>query len=576
MDALETQALGQHERRRSLTIAWATRRAAAAWTMAAAVIVLAGPSVAGASGWSKPVHYGPIEGGAHVSCGSQSFCIAIGSESGSAAIYKGGEWSPPVKPDEGNTLQSVSCTPEEFCVAISPTGGVIYENGSWGKPFKIDPAVASGSDLMSVSCKSNQFCLTVGVHGKVFTYKGKGWTGPVEVANERELKSVSCFSTTFCATGGQEGYVSVYNGSTWLSPPASVDTLGSFITSVSCGAQSFCAAADNDGDVLTYAGGVWSKPLHLSGLGSNDEPVVSCPTQSFCGGISNDAHPWWTFNGSSWSTPVALELASAAGLSCTSGTFCLAVSGGSNYSIYSGAAPEFGRCLKQTTKAVSNFDSANCTKLASDDSGTEAEKLTKGNYRWTSGVVKPKFTTVLKSGTLATLESVRGVKITCTGETSSGEYVRTSEMGKLIAKFTGCERSSEKCSSAGRGVGEIETHPLGGALGFETELELPSKDHIAGELHSESGNVMEFSCGGVPFVVRGSLLHKIAANAMKLTATETFTASKGKQKPEHFAGGAAKEHTLEMSTNGEAFEQAGWTWSETLTNEEKVEASTIN
>jgi hypothetical protein len=63
---------------------------------------------------------------------------------------------------------------------------------------------------------------------------------------------------------------------------------------------------------------------------------------------------------------------------------------------------------------------------------------------------------------------------------------------------------------------------------------------------------------------------------MKLTATERFSAYHGKQKPDHFAGGIAGEHTLEFSVNGNPFEQVGVDFITILTNEEKVEASTIN
>src|ERR1041385_1059344 len=239
----------------------------------------------------------------------------------------------------------------------------------------------------------------------------------------------------------------------------------------------------------------------------------------------------------------------------------------------SATAPEFGRCLKQATKSLSNYDSAKCVKLASEDAGTEAEKLKKGSYQWFPGVVKNKFTTAIKSGTIATLETVGGTKITCTGETSSGEYTGLKTVGKMVAKFTGCETNKLKCESSGAGSGNINTAPLGGSIGFETEVIPPSKDHLASELHSESGNIAEFECAGLKVVVKGSVLHKITANSMKLTATEKFTASKGKQKPEHFAGGVPKEHILETSTNGGAFEQSGQTITSILTNEEKVEAN---
>ena len=143
-------------------------------------------------------------------------------------------------------------------------------------------------------------------------------------------------------------------------------------------------------------------------------------------------------------------------------------------------------------------------------------------------------------------------------------------------RSTGCETSKLKCESAGKpGEGVINTSPLGGPIGFETEVTPPSKDHLASELHSESGNVAEFECAGLKVVVKGSVLHKITANAMKLTATEKFTASKGKQKPEHFAGGTPKEHILESNTNGGPFEQAGQTITGILTGEEKIEANSV-
>jgi hypothetical protein len=242
----------------------------------------------------------------------------------------------------------------------------------------------------------------------------------------------------------------------------------------------------------------------------------------------------------------------------------------------SATAPEFGRCLKVTPKSLSNYNSAKCVQLASEGAGTEAEKLSKGNYQWFPGVVKTKFTTAMKAATIATLETVGGTKITCTNETSTGEYLNTKEIGKMVAHFTGCEVSKLKCESAGKpGEGVINTSPLGGPIGFETIVVPASKDHLANELHSEAGNVAEFVCGGLPVVVKGSVLHKITANAMKLTATEKFTASKGHQKPEHFAGGSAKEHILESNTNGGPFEQAGQTITSILTNEEKVEANSV-
>jgi hypothetical protein len=246
----------------------------------------------------------------------------------------------------------------------------------------------------------------------------------------------------------------------------------------------------------------------------------------------------------------------------------------------SAVAPEFGRCLKQATKSLSNFDSAKCTKAASEDAGTEAEKLKKGNYQWFPGVVNNKFTTKMNAGTIFILESIGGTKIVCKGGTGGGEYVTggtNKEVAKVVLKFTGCESSGGQFESPGAGSGNVNTAPLAGTIGFETITEdQPARDHLALELHAEGGgNIAELRCGGLLVVVKGSLLHKIAANAMKLTATEKFTAAKGKQRPEHFAGGVPGEHILESSSGG-PFEQTGFMMAETLTNEEKVEASTVN
>jgi hypothetical protein len=242
----------------------------------------------------------------------------------------------------------------------------------------------------------------------------------------------------------------------------------------------------------------------------------------------------------------------------------------------SASAPEFGRCLKQATKALSNFDNAKCVKLAGEDAGTEAEKLKKGNYQWFPGVVNAKFTTKIQEGTIVTLESVGGTKITCTQELGTGEYVGTKEVGHVLFELRGCETNKGKCGPSGSGV--LKTASLAGTLGYETITEdQPAKDHLALELHAEGGgSVLSFECAGLKVVVNGSILHKIAANAMKLVQTERFIQSRGKQKPEHFAGGVPGEHILEWSVLSQPFEQVGFSMSAIQTNEEKVEASTVN
>jgi hypothetical protein len=239
-------------------------------------------------------------------------------------------------------------------------------------------------------------------------------------------------------------------------------------------------------------------------------------------------------------------------------------------------APEFGRCLKQATKSLSNYDSAKCVKAAGEDAGTEEEKLKKGNYQWFPGVVNAKFTTAIKSGTIAVLEFVGGTKLTCTGETGTGEYDGLKTAGGIILKFTGCEASGGKCNSAGEtaGSGRVTTHELSGVLGIWQAGATKAKDKPGLSLKPTTGEVVvQIECGGIGITVRGAVILPLPGNAMKLSLTQKLAQARGKQKPAKFVEGPME--VLETSTLGKEYEQAGLAFSFTQTNEEKVEVSTV-
>lgn len=232
----------------------------------------------------------------------------------------------------------------------------------------------------------------------------------------------------------------------------------------------------------------------------------------------------------------------------------------------SAAAPEFGRCIKKAKAEGTGYSEAKCN--------TKGEGKT-AKYEWVAGIVNGTFTSAIKAGTTATLETVGKTKITCKGETSGGEIATTKEVQGVIAKFTSCESAGLKCQS-GATTGEIETKALSGVIGFETETGEQKKWKIAEELHGPgNGNLAEFSCGPAKVLVHGSVLHNIKANTMLSESTEKFTASKGKQKPEHFAGGKAKEHILESNLAGGPYEQAGQTITAIVKFAEKGEANGV-
>ena len=151
------------------------------------------------------------------------------------------------------------------------------------------------------------------------------------------------------------------------------------------------------------------------------------------------------------------------------------------------APPEFGSCTN-VVKGLGDYSNSGCT------APVEA-----GNYEWAPGVLKSGFTTKLASGS-ATLETVAGAKVTCTGETSAGHTPASDRVGGVVLTLTGCERSGRTCSSTGAHAGEIVSSTLEGALGVEKLGASASKDKLGLDLFpvGETGPLLEFACGATP------------------------------------------------------------------------------
>jgi hypothetical protein len=210
----------------------------------------------------------------------------------------------------------------------------------------------------------------------------------------------------------------------------------------------------------------------------------------------------------------------------------------------SAEAPEFGRCKKQ---AGGKFKNAGCT--VGSVPGEE-------RFEWFPGVVKNNFTTANKAETLVTFESTSGTKITCSGESGHGEYSGLKTESGVVLTFTGCEDSHLTCTTSGQPPGTITTASLGGELRVIKTGTTPAKNKVGIEWAPSPGSAFaEFECGPLKFELTGSLIIPLPANAMKLSYTIKFTANKA------------------LRLNGE---QAALTWTLILTNEEKVEVSTVN
>jgi hypothetical protein len=228
------------------------------------------------------------------------------------------------------------------------------------------------------------------------------------------------------------------------------------------------------------------------------------------------------------------------------------------------SAPEFGRCVKVPSEG--GFTSSNCE--------TASETHT-GSYEWESGVLSTHFTST--PFTKVTLETVKGLKVSCTGGSLVGEYTDPKTVGEVVFKFTGCELISAKakCESTGQSAGKIIAQPLEGALGVDKLASKPKSDKLGLDLYpaGKAGPVMSFSCASTTVSVRGSVIVPVPANKMERKASLKAKASKGAQKPESFAGGP--KDVLEESVGGAPYETAGLSVTITQENSEEVEISSV-
>jgi hypothetical protein len=230
--------------------------------------------------------------------------------------------------------------------------------------------------------------------------------------------------------------------------------------------------------------------------------------------------------------------------------------------------PEFGRCMKvpgeregELTFYSGGFTTAGCQEQSATHTG---------RFEWYPGVLKTGFSTTIKPTTTATLETVGKVKMTCTGEGSSGEITGLKAVGNVVMRFTGCESAGAKCTTGAMAEGELESSNLEGALAIERITLREGKEvrHVALDLYPAGriGPFLQYTCAGsAPTTLTGSILAPVAAGRMLKTATLKFTATAGRQKPEALEDGAP-----EFLVNS-LFEEVGLSVSSTQSNEEAIE-----
>jgi hypothetical protein len=224
--------------------------------------------------------------------------------------------------------------------------------------------------------------------------------------------------------------------------------------------------------------------------------------------------------------------------------------------------PEFGRCVK--VGANGRFTTSTCTT----ESPTET-----GGYEWVSGVERQGFTSVMKPATAIKLEAANKEKVTCTGESGSGQVTGAKTVGFVLLRLTGCESLGGKCTTEGLAEGELQTSELEGALGIISTSEKEGKEifHVGLSLHpADEGPVVEYSCttSGAA-TISGAVIAAVMSGHMKKTTAVKYAGSAGKQKPEAFENGLPEVLTNQLS------ERVALTLTETQTNEEPVEINPL-
>jgi len=210
-----------------------------------------------------------------VSCVAPTWCMAIGSESGTVAIrWNGTTWNgvklaPRTSATTGAdpSLDAVSCISIDFCMAVGATESTPLAEAWNGTAWTVTTARPKNltqdyEAFSAVSCPSASLCLAVGAdsgccgqsYGIAMAWNGSSWNTPIRaLASEASPGGISCTSATSCLVVGTlspsdtesfpaRAVVEHWNGTNWTSIPFTFVGRTSSLNAVSCSRANWCAA----------------------------------------------------------------------------------------------------------------------------------------------------------------------------------------------------------------------------------------------------------------------------------------------------------------------------------------------
>jgi hypothetical protein len=236
----------------------------------------------------------------------------------------------------------------------------------------------------------------------------------------------------------------------------------------------------------------------------------------------------------------------------------------------SAQAPEFGRCLQLTGEQAGHggYTNSACTSASSKKTGS---------FEWYPGAAKASFTTKNKTGTKIFFEGVNHTRVTCSGESSSGEYTSPKLEEHVVFRFTGCETMGLAVSSEGAASGEVVSNPTECELGVLAKGGSARSDEV-GLTCAEEAAFMWMKWRGyglsVEWCLRGWWFFTVKSNHMESVTTLHSRQSHGVQYWEKFVEGPLEP--LEASFDGgKTWERAALRLTSIQTNEEAIEINSV-
>src|SRR5262249_25797899 len=135
--------------------------------------------------------------GAHVSCVSSTFCMAVRGQLKTYDIFDGTSWSEelPIPVGVGYELEGVSCTSPTFCLTTGGKPGagesLVFNGSTWSGPTKTPFSL--GDD----ECVSESFCVARAGHGGSAVFNGEAWSERALLGGG-QAGPLSCASSAFC------------------------------------------------------------------------------------------------------------------------------------------------------------------------------------------------------------------------------------------------------------------------------------------------------------------------------------------------------------------------------------------